>query len=180
MDFRITKAYRKDKNEILRLIKSEIYPEFKLNKIKELVGNISENFWFVIRNKKGKVKGAICFSEYDTYENSVVYDIEFLAIDKIIRGKGFGRLLLLEGIKRINKKIAREKRNISIIFTQTDGENKNAIGFYSNVLGKLGKIQITEIKDAWLKTESGNRNIVFIFSKIDQKKLRSVLNTITL
>lgn len=174
----IVKASKEDFNQIKIVLRREIYNEIKKEKVESMLKSYYYSTkWFVLKIEK-KIEGVIGIREYDSYGRGKIYDIAFLAVNKKLRGRGYGEMLVFEALRRIRKEDGKERKRISMVFVQTDGENKHAISFYLHVLGKIGSVKYTIIKNVWPSTDLGNRDVVFIFSKINQTKFDRVLSSI--
>lgn len=161
----IRKANKKDSNEVLKLMHKGIYAEYSSSVVRRMMKNSYPQGWFLACLNK-MIVGGIAFSSYDSYYNASIFEVSFLAVNRQERSRGIGKALFNSALKSIREKLKEKGIKLVMLFVQTDGENKEAIGFYRSVFKRVGKVTETRIKDAWPKTWSGDKDVVFMFVRL--------------
>lgn len=62
-------------------------------------GNTPENYSFLFLEEEGRTAGYICYARVPCTVST--FEMYWLAVDNSIRGKGFGKKLIFEALKRI-------------------------------------------------------------------------------
>lgn len=89
-------------------------------------------YW--IARRGGKLVAYILWIEKGGFRLDAVVELEQIAVDPGLRGKGIGSVLVRRSLRQLHEEIGRSGRRVKVIEVTT-GSEQGAIGFYRRALG---------------------------------------------